>query len=217
MPTKRTSIKTGNKKTVIKTNNRGRKVVKGKTKSQGTKVTKTKTVSKNGDITKKIIKTKQKVRPSQQKIAKAQKIGTVVGGIVGGSATATASLKSHSKSYKFDNGEPAFKSGSLKTNAKGTIPSTYKPGGTNMTISRSKGKFTGSKGSDRAYAAIPTTMAGTAGAAAGNLAAKAIAKKRSTKRTKTKIVNGVNKTAAKQRVKSARQTIRAKKKSIRKR
>lgn len=187
-----------------------------------TKTGKKKTIhSRSGEL-KKTVETK-KVRTSRKKpnLQKAAKVGSIIGGAVGAGVAGTIKQKSTKKFYRggSKNGSPMFKSGSMMTNAKGTLPNTYKPGGQNKTYVTSKGKYTGSKSNLNKAATAGTSAMGAAfGAMAGNLTAQGIAKlKGKSKTKKQRIVNGVNKTAQRQKLKSTRQAMRTKKKNIRRR
>lgn len=167
----------------------------------------------------KMVETK-KVRTSrkQPNLKKAAKIGSIVGGAVGAGLAGAATKKAINNVYK-SNGSPRYRSGTTMTNAKGTLPNTYKPGGQNKTYMSSRGKYTGSKSnSNRATIAGLGAVGSAFGAVAGNLTAQGIAKlKGKSKTKKQRIVNGANKTTQRQKVKSTRQRMRAKKRNIKRR
>jgi len=199
--------------------------LKRKVESKDVKLKRNKIVEKTSTGKKKTIQRKgkpvktvetKKVRTSRKKpnTAKAAKIGSIIGGAVGAGVTGAISNKVTKSVYR-SNGSPMYKSGSSMTNAKGTLPNTYKPGGQNKTYVTSKGKYTGSKSNiNRARTAGVSAMGAAFGAMAGNLTAQGIAKlKGKSKTKKQRIVNGVNKTAQRQNVKAGMKTMRTKRRN----
>lgn len=210
MPTRKPSTPEG-RKLRNKVNSKDVKLRKNKIVEK-TRTGKKKTIQRAGKPVKTVEVKKTTSRGKKGDTKKGAKIGSAIGGAVGGTIGAGISSSMTKKGYR-SGGEPLYKSGTLRTNAKGTLPNSYTPGGHGgKTFVTSNARYKGSKNNERrGYAAASGGYGAIVGSTVGNLIGQGVAKRTSKKTTKTKTVNGVNKTAQRAKVKAQTKTMRAKK------
>jgi len=204
-----------------------RTVVKTKTKrgsGSRKKVTKNKSVFKNGKLKKttQVKKSKRNLSPKEE--ARNMKRGAAIGSVVGGVAAGIAGKKMKKASAKQNYSIPMYVEKNVykptTREERQRMTSLPKPIGTTKVPSYYAGKTISGKGNknpDGSKKGRPMASSTGLGTFAGGVLGTALGSLKSKKRVRTKTVNGVNKTAQRQKVKSTRKKMRAKKRNIRRR